>query len=350
MKLFSSFRKKTACGLDVGHNWAKVVRLLPARNGAVLDRAGRLAWSRAEKGKSEQISSKLKTLWSSLNLKDRTVITSLAGHAVIIKRVDLPATKPKELESTIQKQARQHIPFDLDDVYLDYQVMGSGTADKTQNVVLVASKKKVVQELQDLFDKANLGASILDVDGFALSNCFEFNYPERREKQTYLLDVGAVHSTFCVYADQQPIFIRDAGFGGQQLTDHLCTALDKKPKEIEQLKIQGPEGLEAEDQDTFARETEQVYRSWAQEIQRLINFYMNSLNSPEPAQSLFLSGGGSLSYGLNRSLSSQMDLEVDFLDPWRQLSFDDSKFDSKYLQQIGPQFAISTGLALRTIL
>lgn len=350
MKLFSSFRKKTACGLDVGHNWAKVVRLLPARNGAVLDRAGRLAWSRTEKDKSEQMSSKLKTFWSSLNLKDRTVITSLAGHAVIIKRVDLPAVKPKELDSTIQKQAKQHIPFDIDDVYLDYQVMGAGSADTTKNVVLVASKKKVVQELQELFDKANLGASILDVDGFALSNCFEFNYPERKDKQTYLLDVGAVHSTFCVYADQQPIFIRDAGFGGQQLTDHLCSVLDKKPKEVEQLKIQGPAGLNPDEQATYLKESEQIFRSWGQEIQRLINFYMNSLNAPKPANMLFLSGGGSLCFGLNKSLSSQMDLEVDFLDPWRQVSFEDSKFESKYLQQTGPQFAIATGLALRTII
>lgn len=350
MKLFPSFRKKTACGLDVGHNWAKVVRLLPARNGPVLDRVGRVAWNRNEKDKSDQMSSKLKTLWNSLNLKDRTVITSLAGHAVIIKRVDLPAVKTKELESTIHKQAKQHIPFDIDDVYLDYQVMGPGGSDTTQNVILVASKKKVVQELQDLFDKANLGASILDVDGFALSNCFEFNYPERKDKQTYLLDIGAVHSTFCVFADQQPLFIRDAGFGGQQLTDHLCTALDKKPKEIEQLKIQGPEGLSSEEQEGFHRETDHIYRSWSQEVQRLINFYMNSLNSPKPASTLYLSGGGSLSFGLSRSISSHMDLDVDFLDPWRQFSFEESKFESKYLQQTGPQFAIATGLALRTVM
>jgi type IV pilus assembly protein PilM len=349
MKVLNFFRQKRACALDIGQSWAKVALLTPTRKGVALERIGRLVWNRDERDKKDQVVGKLNALWRNLALKDKTVVSSMAGHAVIIKRVDLPDSEISNLDENIYSHAKQFIPFDVEDVYLDYQVMGPGSQEETQNVLLVASKKKVVQEQLKLFERAGLEAAAIDVDGFALSNCFEYNYPELVSKPTYLLDIGATHGVFCVYSQKQPIFIRDVSFGGQQITERLAKTLEKKQAEAEKVKVAGGNGLDKSQQEAMQEEMSRVFTSWSEEIQRLINFYLRSQHQPQTAEKLFLSGGGSMSPGLSRVFSDQLGLEVTHLDPWRNISWSDSKIDSTYLRSIGPQFAIATGLALRTV-
>lgn len=351
MKLTDIFKKKSACGLDLGSHWAKVVRVLPVRNGVQLDRLGRLSWSRKDREKNDNIAQKLQEMFDVLQLKDRTVVSSMAGHAVIIKRVELPVADTKDLDENIHKQAKQYIPFDIDDVYLDFQVMGPGREANTQSVIIVASKKKMVQEVQEIFEKAGLGTSIVDVDGFALSNCFEFNYPERQAQSTYLLDIGASHSVFCVYANSEPIFIRDVAFGGQQVTEKLSSALDQNRRDVEKLKMSGLDSLQEEGLKERAKhELTSLFGSWSEEVQRLITFYHNSLDNPQSSDTLFLSGGGCLLQGIQEHFSNYLELDVGFLDPWKNIDWDEKSFDGEYLTNNGPQFALAVGLALRAAL
>lgn len=351
MKLIDVFKKKSACGLDLGSNWAKVVRLLPARNGVALDKVGRLSWTRKDREKNETIANKLHELFNNLHLKDRTVVSSLAGHAVIIKRIELPASDAKDLDENIHQQAKQYIPFDIDDVFLDFQVMGPGSEANSQSVILVASKKKMVQEVQEIFERAGLGTSILDVDGFALSNCFEYNYPQRQTQSTYLLDIGASHSVFCVYANGEPIFIRDIAFGGQQVTEKLASALEKNRGDVEKIKMSGLDSLEEESlKDRAKQELTTILGSWSEEVQRLITFYHNSQDNPQSSDTLYLSGGGSLLQGIREHFSNYLELQVDFLNPWKNIIWDEKSFDGEYLRNTGPQFALAVGLALRAAL
>ena len=349
MKLFRS-NNKSSCGLDLGHRWAKLIRLKPARKKATLDRMARMPWRRDDWDQKDQAAGKIKALWRSYDLHNKAVVTSLAGHAVIIKRMDLPASETKNLEETIYKQAKQYIPFDVNDVYLDFQILGPGKKEDTKNVVLVASKQKMVQDLQDIFEKSDLGIQVVDVDGFALSNCFEFNYPEMASESSYILDIGGGHSIFCVYAQNKPLFIRDIGFGGDQLTERISETLQMKTAEAEKTKLSGLKHLEDQTKKKVQSELENILISWADEIQRLINLYQNSQQDDAPsAQRLYLAGGGSLTPGLADILSEELDLEVSYLDPWRNISWDEYAFDASYLQSTGPQFAVAVGLALRTI-
>ena len=349
MKLFRGNRK-TACGLDLGHRWAKLVRLKPARKKAALDRMARMPWRRDDWDQKDQAASKIKSLWKNTELQNKTVITSLAGHAVIIKRMDLPASETKNLEETIYKQAKQYIPFDVNDVYLDFQILGPGREAESKNVVLVASKQKMVQDLQDIFQKSDLGIQVVDVDGFALSNCFEFNYPEMVPESSYILDIGGGHSIFCVYSQNKPLFIRDIGFGGDQLTERISETLQMNTAEAEKTKLSRLKSLESQTKKKVQSELENILISWADEIQRLINLYQNSQQDDAPAaKRLYLAGGGSLTAGLADILSEELDLEVSYLNPWRNVSCDEYAFDTSYLQSAGPQFAVAVGLALRTV-
>lgn len=349
MGIFSLFGKKIACSLDLGQNWAKVVKLSPGRTAPSLIKMGRISWKRSDWQNKKYLAEKLAQFWSQIELKEKTVITSMAGHDVIIKRVDLPYTSSKSEREDIYKHAQEYIPFNIDDVYLDVQEIGGNSREKNQNVLLVASKKQMVHDLQDLLQQANLGIYIIDVDGFALSNCFEFNYPEMLSNTTYLLDIGETHSTFCVYSQMTPVFVRDIAFGGQQITDKLNKLLDKESVDIEKIKISGTQDIEPELRNKVKQAMEDTYSVWSEEVQQLINFYQNSQQDAQSAEKILLSGGGSLIPGAKESLRSYLNMEIEHMNPWRQINCNHNQFDSAYLSSVGPQFAISVGLALRTL-
>ncbi|MGM0424096.1 MAG: type IV pilus assembly protein PilM [Thermodesulfobacteriota bacterium] len=349
MKNWSLWRNKTSPALDLGQGWAKAVCLAGNKKKTELYRLGRMPLRQEELKQADRLGGRIRIFWDSLQMGQQSMVSSLAGHSVIIKQLDLPVRKTRDMQQTILDQAQEYIPFDMQDVYLDFQLMGPGQQEDTQKVILVASKKQMVQDLQDIFSAAGLGALILDVDGFALSNCFEFNYPEYSEQNSYLLDIGSGHSTFCVYAQGQPVLVRDIDLGARQLQEKLASALDRPLQDVEKLHLLQGGDFSAQEQEILAQERERLYLSWSSEIQRLINFYQGSLQEEAQAGRLFLAGGGSLLPGLAGSLAHNLDLEAQHLDPFRSLAWDNSRFDPSYLQSISPQFAVAVGLALRQL-
>ena len=351
MKGMKFFGKKAVSGLDLGHGWTKVVRLQQKRSAIALERVARRCLTNEDREKADTLAAGLKTMFNDLELRDRSVVTSLAGHSVIIKHIDAPVPEnPKKKKVDIEYLASQNIPFDIKDVFLDFHIAEAGSTDSTRNIMLVASKKSMVLELQKTVSTAGMGTMIVDVDGFALNNCFEFNYPEHHDEAVYLLDIGSIQSIFCVHANQYPAFIRDAGFGGQHLTKRLSTLLDLQQQETENLKMNGFDHLDLKTRRKINQELDDVFSSWAEEIQRLIHFYRNTKGADHQVKRLYLSGGGSLIPGLPESLASALGLDVNYLDPWKEINVSDSQFDHKYLQGCGPQFSVATGLGLRSLL
>ncbi len=343
-------KKKPPLGVDLGSCWIKVVALGLRRKKPFLEKLGRTPLAVMEQDKAEKAASRLIELWQRLSIREKAVVSAMTGHAVIIKRVSIPNEAAANMELFLTKEARQYIPFDLQDVYLDHQMLGPGPKEGVQELVLVASKKKEVQERLGVLTKAGLETQVMDVDAFALSNCFEFNYPELQEEPQYLLDLGGQMSVFCVALRNQIVFQRELGLGGQQLTDRLVKVLDKPRKECETLKINGPGKLSGEEQAAFIAELDACLSSWASELRRLTGFYVNSMPGSAPAKNLFLSGGCSLLCGLKERLASELQIDIHYLDPWRKLEPDPGLFDPAYLQAVGPQFAVATGLALREAL
>lgn len=342
--------KTPRCGLDLGGSWAKTVKVSTRGKSATLDNFARLPWSAKDlEGPSGQ-GLKVKALWEHLGLKEKVVISSMAGHAVIVKRVFFKAGPARELQNNINKEARQYIPFDLEDVYLDYQVLGPGEKKDTVEVLLVASKKKVVQELINVMDHSGLSLGIVDVDAFALSNCFEFNYPELAGEPVYLLDIGGRQSIFTIYRQGRPVFFREISFGGRQLTDIIARSLDISRMEAEKIKIEGPSSQSPLENAEISKEIVKTIRSWSDEVRRLISFYQTSVSDTEQARHLFLSGGGSLFMGTDNILQEQLGIETKLLDPWKNFKTSLNDFDAKYLDSVKPQFAVATGLALRGII
>lgn len=340
-------KKRPPPGVDLGSGWMKIVKLGVRQKRPFLERVARVPLPGADADRGEKTAARLRDLWQSLGIKENSVVSAMTGHAVIIKRVSIPAEAANGMEQFLAKEARQYIPFDLQDVYLDHYIFGPGPREGTLDMVLVASKKKEVEERLMVLTKAGLETRIMDVDAFALSNCFAFNYPELRAKPQYLLDIGAQLSVFCVVLDGQIVFQRELSLGGQQLTDRLAKVLNKSRLECEKLKINGPGDLSETGQAVLLTELEAVMTAWATEIRRLIGFYVGSLPDAAAAEHLFLAGGGSLLPGFGQRLASELRLGVQHMDSWRNLEVDAHYFDLTYLQSTAPQFAVAVGLALR---
>ena len=312
-----------------------------------LERFGRFPWSGREPGDFSLKGKKIKDLWTHLALKDKIVVSSLAGHAVIVKRVFFKASKDSKIEQNIVQQAEQYIPFDVKDVHMDYHVLDQDAHDDNLEVILVASKKKVVQELTRVMDYSGLNLNIVDVDSFALSNCFEFNYPELTQEPVYLLDIGGRQSIFVVFWRNQPLFFREMSFGGRQLTETITKIADIETGEAERIKLQGTDSLGREEKERIFLSCEELLRSWSREIKRMSGFYQTSVSGAKQAEILFLSGGGSLFSGIKQALEDELNIETRHLDPWKNMHIKHNDFDLKYLDAVRPQFAVSTGLALR---
>lgn len=350
MAITITLGRKKPPGVDLGSGWMKVVSLGVRRRKPFLEKLSRSPLPLMDGDRPEKTANRLTELWRSLGIKERSVITAMTGHAVIIKRMTIPAEAARDMNAYLAREARQHIPFDLQDVYMDHQIFGPGAKDGTLDMVLVASKKKEVEERLKILTRAGLETMVMDVDAFALNNCFAYNYPELLDEPQYLLDIGGQLSLFCVVQQGQVIFHRELSLGGQQLTDRLVRAMDKSRLECEKLKINGPGDLPENQRAALQMEINGGVSAWCSEVRRLIDFFVNSAPDAAPGKNLFLSGGGSLLAGLNEIMASELQIKVNQLDPWRNLETDANQFDSSYLRAVGPQFAVAAGLALREAL
>ncbi|MBU4524181.1 MAG: type IV pilus assembly protein PilM [Desulfomicrobium sp.] len=350
MKKLGFFSKKNAgVGLDLGSEWLKLVKIRPGKGDLVLESLARCPWQPGDLDNNSATAKKIAGLWSQLLLKEQVVASSMAGHAVIVKRVTFESDSLKTLPDTVHKDARQYIPFDINDVYLDFQVLGPGAKDNSYDVLLVASKKKVVQNLSEVIGQSGLSLSVIDVDSFAICNSFEHNYPELQEKPVYLLDIGGAQSVFCIYHKGQPVFLREVSFGGRVVTESLASILNLKRVEAERIKLGGKEDLDDKNAKAIADAVNKTFKNWCDELKRLIGFYQSSSSNVVPAESLYLSGGGALLGGLKDVFHRELNIDVQYHNPFRKIFVDRDLFQKEYLEEIGPQMVVPFGLALRAI-
>lgn len=277
-------------------------------------------------------------------------MSSMALSSVIVKRVFFTAGSQRRLDQKIYEEAGQHIPNDMKDVYLDYHALRKRDKKDAVEVILVAGKKKTVGDLIRVMDYAGLSPRIIDVDVFALSNCFEYNYPELAGDSACLVDIGETHSIFAIFRQNQPVFSRELSFGGRQITDIIARGMDMSRMEAEEIKIKGPSSQDNLKHTEIAEEILSAFRSWSDEVKRLMSFYQTSQDQEEQPKMIFLSGGGSLFRGIDNVFQEHLEIETRHLDPWKGLQTSITDFDYKYLDSVKPQFAVATGLALRGII
>lgn len=180
----------------------------------------------------------IRDLITHLNIKMKKVALSISGHPVIVKKITLPVMSDEQLAESIQFEVQQYIPFDLEEVNIDFQILGLSEDKKDQmNVMLVAAKKAMINEYVNLLSAAGLTTVIVDIDVFALENMFEFNYPLEADKNLALIDIGASVINMNFLHDGVSIFTRDVFIGGNQITEDIQKQMNMSYDQAENLKL-----------------------------------------------------------------------------------------------------------------
>jgi type IV pilus assembly protein PilM len=289
----------------------------------------------------------IRRLFDSNKIQTKDVAASLSGNAVIVKKITLPVMTDAELAESIYWEAEQYIPFDIQDVNLDYQILDPGDAANgkaTMDVLLVAAKKEKIADYTGVIAQAGRTAVVVDVDAFALQNAFEVNYGIEAGKVVVLLNAGASATNINILQGDQSVFTRDISIGGNAYTEALQKELNLPFELADQLKRGEPvEGVTFEDARPVLRAvTENVML----EIQKTFDFFKATAAS-DRIDRIVLSGGASRAEGFLEMLTERFEAPVELFDPFKNVAFDAKRFQVDAVDAIAPTAAVAVGLALR---
>jgi type IV pilus assembly protein PilM len=346
-------QKKSVVGLDIGSSAVKAVELKPTAkdfrvsafgiepvppdaivDGAIID--------------ATAVANSIRRIFDKGGFKTKDVCASLSGSAVIVKKITLPVMTESELSESIYWEAEQYIPFDIQDVNLDYQILDAGTgpdARGSMEVLLVAAKKEKIGDYTGVIAQAGRTPVIVDVDAFALQNAFEVNYGFDSGQVVVLLNAGASAININILQGEQSVFARDVSMGGNSYTEAVQKELDLSFDTAEQLKKGIPvDGATFEDAQPVLRAvTENVLL----EIQKTFDFFKATAAS-DHIDRIVLSGGASRVDGFKEMLEERFGTPVEEFDPFRAVAWDAHKLGAPAVDHAATA-AVAVGLALRKV-
>jgi type IV pilus assembly protein PilM len=343
-------RAKSLVGLDIGSSAVKAVELKPSGrafrvtacgseplppdsivDGAIIDGAA--------------VADAIRRLFETRGIRTRDVAASLSGNAVIVKKITLPSMTEAELAESIYWEAEQYIPFDIQDVNLDYQVLESGdkNGSGSMDVLLVAAKKEKIADYTGVIAQAGRTAVVVDVDAFALQNAYEMNYGADPGSVVVLLNAGAGATNINILSGDQSVFTRDVSIGGNAYTEALQRELNLPQEAADQLKRGvAVDGVTFDDARPVLRA---VSENVLLEIQKTFDFFKATAAS-DRIDRIIVSGGASRAEGFTEMLSERFEAPVEHFDPFKRIAFDGRKLGHQPAD-VAPTAAVAVGLALR---
>lgn len=345
-------KKKNVIGLDIGSSSIKLVELIEGKNGYRLQNLAMLplppeAIVDGALMDSVTIVDTIKELISNTKPKTKNVVTSLSGHSVIVKKITLPFMTETELEESIQWEAERYIPFDINDVNIDFQIFGASSENPdVMDVILVAAKKDIINDYVSILMEAGLNPVIIDIDAFALENMFSINYEIEKEEIIAIANVGASVTNINIIKNNISAFTRDIFKGGNQITEELQRQLHIDYDEAEKIKVGGK--IDISSQSLVQNVLKTASEVLALEIGNTIDFYQSS-TTYEKINRLYLSGGGAKIKDFDIILQQQTGIPVEIINPFKKIEYNEKNFDIEYLREIGPLMAVGVGLASRKV-
>ncbi len=347
ISLFS--KSENLVGLDIGSHSVKILQLNSANDALSLVNMGiaplpRESFIEGRLAEPEAVAATIRKLAGHLKIKRKPVAVSISGYDAMIKKIELPNMAEAELATRMQSELGQYIPYNIDEVDVDYEVVGSSKdRPNFMDVLLVAAKKESIADFNNLLKLAGFDPLVVDVDFFALSNSLEATRGFGEEKVA-LLDLGANKTLLNIAHNGVPIFTRSISVGGNQLTDAIKDTFNLSFEEAELVKLgQSETRFPAKDlQEVFVS----TVAGWVTQCQRALDFYLHNFPD-DKISSVFLSGGSCQLPDLDKVFKEHLEVPVEIFNPVSQIHCDPKQFDPAYIEHMGPQMAVSFGLALR---
>jgi len=340
---------KKVLGLDIGSKLIKAVEIEHLKDGYEVSNVaiGVTPEGCVVDGEvvgRDDILDAVRSLLSSSGIKCKNAVTAIAGKDVIIKRITMDRMEPQELREVIKWEAQQHVPFEIDDVVLDFQILDPASEGGQMEVLLVAAKKDKVEEKIDLIYDCGLTPTIVDVDSFALTNAFEYNHNDELSGIKCLMNVGKDLTSIIIFQDGVLLLARDVTIGTAVLTEELQRNLgvDREEAESSLLGVI-PHGKDVEEVKTIIFNiSERLLRNMER-----ANSYVKTSGIGDGIEKLYLSGGGAKIPWLASFLKDKLNLEVSVADPFRVVSIREDIVDERVKKEMAPMVMLSIGLAMR---
>jgi type IV pilus assembly protein PilM len=344
MALFG--RKKTTIGLDVGSGLIKIAVVDHGRGDPELTKVvitPLLADAIVEGEVMDPgiVTDAIRSAMEEAGVKSKAVVTAVGGRDVIIKKIQIERVKEQQARELMRWEAEQHVPFDMESVELDFQILDPEGDGMEMQVLLVAAKRELVENKMRILTDAGLTPSVVDVDAFALHNAFEVNHPDAMRGVVGLVNIGHDVTNINVLDEGVPILTRDITVGTRRFREDLQRERGVSADEAEQL-LQG-----------FDRSPhlDAVIESRGEEIavgvERAAAFLASSSRSASQLRAVYVCGGGARVPGLAEALGKRLRIPVELANPLAKLRVRDGALDSVVTDEVAPLLMLPIGLALR---
>ncbi len=339
-------RNKTTVGLDIGSGLIKMVVVSHGSGEPILSKVGMRAVVDDAIVEGEVmdpgiVAEAIRSLFQELGIKPKNVVTAVGGRDVIIKKIPMDRMKEGEARELIRWEAEQHVPFDMDNVELDFQILDPESEGLQMSVLLVAAKRELVETKVSLLKDIGIEPSIIDVDAFALHNAFEINYPDAMKGIVGLVNIGHEITNVNILDEGIPVLTRDLPVGTRRFREDLQRERGLSSDEAHKL-LQGFEASDILTPFLLSRGEE-----LAVGVERAAAFLQTSSRSAAGLSRLFLSGGGARIPGLAKVLGERLKMPVQLANPLERIQVADGVFDSMNVDEVAPLLMLPVGLALR---
>jgi len=347
MALFGLGGSKTTVGLDIGSGLIKVVAIDHAKE-PTLSKVGvapvlQDAIVEGEVMDPGVVGDAIRSAFDAAGVKQKRVVAAVGGRDVIIKKIQVDRMKESDAADVVRWEAQQHVPFDIEGVQLDFQVLDPEGEGVQMDVLLVAAKRELVENRAALLSDAGLDPAVVDVDAFALHNAFEVSYPEAMRGVAAMIHIGHEVTNVNILQEGVPLLTRDLSVGTRKFREDLQRERGMSVEDADRL-LQGFE--RSADLDPFVK-------SRGEEIgvgvERAGAFLASASRDAGQIQRVYCSGGGARIPGLADVLAERLRLPVEVADPLKGLRVKDGAFGSLAVDEVGPLLMLAVGLALRKL-
>ena len=341
-------RKQALVGLDIGSHTIKAVEL----EGESSKNYKLIRWGISaplaeaivdgEIMDRQLVTDAISNLLESRGIKSRNVVAAVSGRAVIVKKITMNRLSAEDAQQAVYWEAEQHVPYDINDVSLDFEILGPAPQDpKQMQVLLVAAKKDMVMSFSDLMREAGLQPIIVDVDSFAAQNALQANYDFSPDEVVAILNVGSEITNINIIQAGVPYFTKDLQVGGNSFIEAAQRKFNLSQSEAAAA-VRGESGGNLE----MASVIEQVSESIATALERA-QVFLRTANEAGALSRIMLCGGASMTPGLPEFLNRRFGVPADIANPLSRIGYDPGLFAGQDVMKVAPSLTVGIGLALR---
>ncbi len=344
MQLFG--RKKITIGLDIGSGCIKAAVIdhssgTPELSKVVVTPLGETAIVDGEVMDPGLVSDAIRQTLEATGAKTKHIVAAVGGRDVIVKKIAIERVKEAQARELMRWEAEQHVPFDMESVELDFQILDPEADGLEMSVLLVAAKRELVLARRHLLDEAGASPAVIDVDAFALHNAFEANHPDAMEGTVALINIGNEVTNLNILDDGVPILTRDLTVGTRRFREDLQREHGISGEDGEHMLRGFDRTLELD--GAVALRGEEI----AVGIERASTFLATSSRNFGQIRAVYACGGGSRVPGLLPWLAERLRITVQPANALARIAVRDGALELLAADEIAPLLMLPVGLALR---